>query len=93
MVESIMDSNNQWRSTENDITNIFLDYFSDIYKTSSPTELENVFLVIERKVDDEMNAGLVREFTAEEVKQALYQMHSNKSPGPNGMIACFYKEY
>ena len=42
---------------------------------------------------DEMNAALLREFVAKEVKQALDQISSNKSLGPDGMIAYFYKEY
>ena len=67
-VKRILDSNNQWQSTKEDITSVFLDYFSNIYKTSSPIEMENVFQVTERKVDDEMNAALLREFVTEEVK-------------------------
>ena len=67
-MKRILDSNNQWQSTKEDITSVFLDYFSNIYKTSSPIEMENVFQVTERKVDDEMNAALLREFVTEEVK-------------------------
>ena len=72
---------------------MFLDYFSNIYKTSSPTKMEKVFQVTTRKVDYQMNADLLREFTTEEVRQALYQMHSSKPFGPDGTTACFYKEY
>ena len=93
MVEGILDFDNRWRSTKEEITSVFLDYFSNIYKTSSPTKMEKVFQVTTRKVDDQMNADLLREFTTEEVRQALYQMHSSKSPGPDGMTTCFYKEY
>ena len=63
-VERILDSNNLWRSTDEEITSIFLEYFSKIYKTSSPTEMEKVFQVTERKVDNEMNVVLLREFVA-----------------------------
>ena len=40
-------------------------------------------------VTDEMNAELVKEFTALEVKEALNQMAPLKAPGPNGIPRCF----
>ena len=45
------------------------------------------------KVTGEMNVELTRDFTSEEVRTALYQMHPTKAPGPNGMLAIFYKKY
>lgn len=34
-----------------------------------------------------------RTITNEEVKQVLFQMHPDKSPGPDGMTAAFYQKY
>ena len=40
-----------------------------------------------------MNAELIAEFRAEEVWNALQQMHPTKSPGPDGMSPIFFKNY
>ena len=44
-------------------------------------------------VTDEMNAELVKEFTALEVKEALNQMAPLKAPGPDGMPPLFYQHF
>ena len=44
-------------------------------------------------VTDEMNAELVKEFTALEVKEALNQMAPLKAPGSDGMPPLFYQHF
>ena len=45
------------------------------------------------KVTAEMNAALTQEFTVEEVRTALGQMHPTKAPSPDAMSALFYQKY
>ena len=40
-----------------------------------------------------MNEKLLAVFKAEEVWQALQQMHPTKAPGPDGMSPIFYQHY
>ena len=40
-----------------------------------------------------MNQDLIREFTKEEVEDALKQMHPTKAPRPDGMSAIFFQKY
>ena len=41
----------------------------------------------------EMNVDLIRDFTIEEVRLALNQMHPTKAPGSDGMSIIFYQKY
>ena len=70
-----------------------VDYFKNLFTSSNPTNFEPILQGIEAKVNRQMNAELTKEYTALEVEQALKQMSSNPSPGPDGMPPLFYKSY
>lgn len=48
---------------------------------------------IERKVTAVQNEMLLCPITVEEVRKALFHMHPDKSPGPDGMSLEFYQKY
>ena len=49
--------------------------------------------LLPHKVTMEMNTDLTRDFTMEELRTTLSQMHPTKAPGSDGMSAIFYKKY
>ena len=49
--------------------------------------------VIDRRVSDDMNDSLLKEFRVEEVRRVLKQMHPTKSPSPDGMSPIFFQKY
>lgn len=44
-------------------------------------------------MDNEIRESLDQEFTEIEVKEALFQMHPMKSPGPEGLPPFFYHKF
>lgn len=70
---------------------IIVDYFTNLFTTSNPQSLNVVTDHIERRVRAEMNSKLLQPFSAEEVRNALAQMHPSKEPEPDGMPALFYQ--
>jgi hypothetical protein len=45
------------------------------------------------QVSDEENEILIADFTENEVREAVFQMEHNKSPGPDGFPAEFYQVF
>ena len=72
---------------------MFIDYYSELFSTSNPNQLEEVLVTISQVVPDSMNADLVKSFVKQEVDMALKQMAPLKAPGPDGMPPIFYQHY
>ena len=65
-------------------------YFHDLFTSENPTDMESVLDVVEKRFTMEMNNSLLQSYTAEEVRQALFQMNPSKSPSPDGMSPFFF---
>ena len=53
-------------------------------------DFEEILEQIPTKVTEDMNVELLKEFTTDEVENALKQMAPLKSPSPDGMPPLFY---
>jgi hypothetical protein len=73
------------------------EYITSYYKHLFGPPKNTSFSLNEARVDDivqvsqEENHLLIRPFTIEEVREALFQMEHNKAPSPNGFWTEFYQ--
>jgi hypothetical protein len=67
-------------------------YFHDLF-TPKGGSLEPVLSLISPRVSATDNASLEAPITKEEVRFALFQMHPDKSPGPDGFNPAFYQNF
>lgn len=49
--------------------------------------------VVQQKVTTEMNQSLLRPYSVEEVREALFLMQPMKAPGLDGMSPIFFQKY
>lgn len=82
-----------WTEDIEEVENIFIDYFQNMFSTSSPPlwtsrQLQTLFLIL----PPEVNARILAHFGKEEVEVAVKQMFPTKSPGPNGFPPLFYQK-
>ena len=77
----------------NDIAKVATLYFESIYSSRGCNQLEECIDAVPCKVTGDMVETLSREFGAEEIKAALFQMGPTKAPRPNGMNALFYQNF
>ncbi|KAL5555480.1 hypothetical protein UlMin_037716 [Ulmus minor] len=90
-----MDQNGEWCEEEEGLAHIIESYFKSLFTSSSPsaTNYNQVLDTIEPKITPQLNGQLERDFEAEDVRTAVFQMAPTKSPGADGMSAIFYQKF
>lgn len=70
---------------------LILDYFSDLY---SPSNIHSESILDDFPVllGADSNETLLAPITLDEVKRAVFSMHLDKSPGPDGFNPCFFQK-
>ena len=75
------------------ISTIAEEYYTNLFTTAQPRNMERVLGAVDKVVTQDMAHSLTQPYTEEEVRLALFSMHSSKSPGPNGMSPFFFQKY
>ena len=92
-IVGLQDLNGVWQEDKEEIERTILGYFENIYKSDQPTNFKASLSLITTRVSTDMNEDLNADFMAEEVWNALKQMHPTKAPGLDGMSPIFFKHY
>ncbi|XP_073121147.1 uncharacterized protein [Henckelia pumila] len=94
-ISGLVSSHGDWCTDRNSMSEIVMDYFANLFKSQNPTtsDMDSVLSCIEPKVDATSNAILCAPFSAIEVRKALFDMHPDKAPGPDGMSAFFFQKF
>ena len=78
--------------TDEDIQRVADDYFHDLY-SNSPCKYDEVLDCVDVRIKREENTALLLPFSKKEFKEAIMQMHPDKSPGPDGFNPAFYQRF
>lgn len=81
-----------WVELEDGLDDLLTSYFNQIF-SATENQWEGVVDRVTRTITDEQNELLLSEVTIEEVKLALFQMHPDKAPGPDGMTPGFFQRH
>ncbi|KAL5775011.1 hypothetical protein ACOSP7_012568 [Xanthoceras sorbifolium] len=94
-ISSLLDSRGVRRESEQGMSSVVLDYFSDLFRSIQPSssDLSAASSFLESKVNAQMAGRLGEAFTRAEVRSAVFEMGPNKAPGPDGFHALFFQKF
>jgi hypothetical protein len=77
-------------TAQHELKSLAANFYTSLFTAQDHTDPEVITRYVPQKVTSEMNARLCAPFTDLEIESALFMMHPNKSPGPDGFTAGFY---
>lgn len=82
LLERIKGEDGEWRDTSEGIQQVVEDYFESLFRSTS--------LDGSLTQNEEVSVSVI---TTEEVKTAVFSMHTDKSPGRDGLNPAFYQTF
>lgn len=89
---ALRNSQGQWVSNSNKIDAEIVEYFSNLFKCDG-CHTADILWCVETRVTSERNSLLLAQFSAIGVKEALFEMHPDKSPSLDVMNPAFYEKF
>ena len=93
MFRELKDRDGNWVEEIEDIAGVVTNYFDSLFNAGTCSQMEECLDTVMSKVTPDMQQMLSSEFTADEIKTAVFQMGPTKAPGLNGMNAIFYQKF
>lgn len=80
---------------ERKIKTIAVEFFSELFATSTPSDIKVSLNHLERPIYPEMNESLCKDISPSKIrkKKTVFSIHPEKAPGPNGITTLFYHKY
>lgn len=77
---------------DNGLGNLIENFYEKLF-TAKSVEMTEILEIIKEKISLGQNQMLTEDFTREEIQEAIFLMHPDKSPGPDGMNPVFYQNF
>ena len=70
-----------------------VDYFTTLFRSGGAWNGGEVVACVGGKVDGRQNDELIRPFSVDEIREAVFQISATKSPCPNGFTTVFFQDH
>ncbi|XP_062103848.1 uncharacterized protein LOC133814961 [Humulus lupulus] len=91
-ISRLKNASGEWVDWDSGLQDTIEAYFTELF-SSSDTDWGLIVDGIQPSITDHQNRELLKPVEADEVRMALFQMHPDKSPGPDGMTPAFYQKF
>ena len=92
-ISRLRKSDGQFTEVALELREIVTNFHSNLFTSEGTDNMEEVLSIVPVKVTPEMNRTLLDPYKEGEVKKALFQMFSKKTPGPDGFPAHFFQRH
>jgi hypothetical protein len=92
-IELIKDVMNAPHTNQDEIEQILINHFQQLYSTQPTTNIPETTQVVQNRINQDMHDYLNEAYTADDVFAAIKDMKSLAAPGPGGLPARFYHTY
>uniref|UniRef100_A0A803P3X8 Reverse transcriptase domain-containing protein n=1 Tax=Cannabis sativa TaxID=3483 RepID=A0A803P3X8_CANSA len=94
-IKGLFDEQRRWCTKENEIEDILIGYYTDLFSSTGPkiNLTDRLIQCVPNRLNQMDNDVLLEEFTEEEVKEAIDQIHPLKAPGKDGLPGLFYQNH
>lgn len=87
------DAHGTWCTDPNQVDAIVVSYFQNLFIICQPQRVEEITGCIDTWVSPANVIRLLQPISEEEVRQTVFQIPTDKAPGPDGFTGSFYHEY
>jgi hypothetical protein len=84
-ITSLKNDDGNFVSSQSELESLASNFYSSLFTAQEQTTPEVITQFIQPKVSEVMNERLCAPVTNEEIENALFMMHPNKSPGPTAL--------
>lgn len=92
-IDKLIDANGITQKADASMGEVAIAFFSDLYKSSTPADFQQIFNGFQAKVTTTMNDQLIQPVTKEEVEEAVFSIKPSSAPGSDGMTGLFYQRF
>jgi hypothetical protein len=91
-ISSVSDVDGKIVKSIEEVQLAFINYFKNLFTSDNIGDMTPCLQALNCRVTEEMNIALLRDFTVEEIADALKSMAPLKAPGPDGFPASFFQK-
>jgi hypothetical protein len=92
-IDSIKDPMGQYHTDQREIEQTFITHFQHLFTSQATNQVMETVQVVKNRINPYMFDHLNKDYTKQEVLEAVKGMKSLAAPGPDGLPAKFYQTY
>jgi len=90
-IKRLKKEDGNWSSDQKEMQGMAVDYFSHLFTKNEQVDPQVIVNLLEPIVSAQSNSDLCKEYSDEEISDALFQIRPLKAPGPDGLPARFFQ--